>query len=246
MEIKLVKIATDGWEKGDIDKICNMFPSTINIETKNLAQFQAEIVDGIVIGIIIGGVMTGFLNAIGADAWSSLKKIFIQRAKENKHSSIGFEISNETLSTRLSLKTEDPSLIDRAFETIDNALEQVSNTEVKSQFHFDNDKKIWIKILDRKFTRTVKGIAASTTPIKKGDRTIKLTVDELKKLALQMQDNPLTLGHGGKQVGKITRAWVEDDKLMFEGGIYDGLTKEESDGIDEIIKSGGVSIGFKY
>jgi hypothetical protein len=246
MEIKNIKIATDGWEKVDIDKIRDMFPSTINIETKNLAQFQAEIVHGIVIGIIIGGVMTGFLNAIGADAWNSLKKIFIQRAKENKHSSIGFEISNETSTTRLSLKTEDPSIINRAFETIDNALEQVSSTEVKSQFHFDNDKKIWIKIVDREFARKVNGIAATTTPVKKGDRTIKLTVDELKKLALQMTDNPLTLGHGGKQVGKITRAWVEDDKLMFEGGIYDGLTKEESDKMDEIIKSGGISISFKY
>lgn len=166
--------------------------------------------------------------------------------KENKHSSIGFEISNGTSTTRLSLKTEDPDLIERAFETIDTVFGQVNDSETKSQFYFDNQKEKWVKVIDRQFVRKVKGIAASTTPVKKGNRIIKLTTDELENLASQMQDTPLTLGHGGKQIGKITRAWVEDDKLMYEGGIYEGLTKEENDRIDQITKSGGVSIGFKY
>jgi len=246
MEIKFIKIATDNWEEQDIDEIFNIFPSDVKIERKNLAQFQADMVQGIVIGVIISGVLTGFLNAVGSDTWGGLKKIFSQRARENKHSSIGFEISNENSTTRLSLKTEDPDLIKRAFETVDTALGQINNVEVKSQFHFENDKKIWIKIMDRQFARKVHGIAATTTPVNKGDTTVQLTTDELKNLASQMQDMPLTLGHGGKQVGKITKAWVKDDKLMFEGGIYEGLTQEENDAVDRMIVSGGVSIGFEY
>lgn len=247
MEIKSVKISTDGWDQRDIEDIQGIFPKSMTMEQKNLAQFLSGIELAIIFGLFASGKITGgFFDAMGKDAWNGLKTKLVKKSKENKHSSIGFEISNGTKSVKLSLKTKDSSLIERALDTVDNALNQIKEDETNEQFHFDNEQKDWVKIVDRKFYKKIKGIAASTTPVKKGDKVIQLTIEQLHTFASQMINSPITLSHGGKPVGKITKAWVEDDKLMYEGGIYEGLAKAEETQLDEIMKTGGVSIGFKY
>ena len=247
MEIKSVKISTDGWEESDIEEICTAFPPSTKIEQKNLTQLLSGLEIAIIIGIVIGGKVTdGFFGAIGGDIWDKLKNKFSKDANEKKYSTIGLEVTNGTSTAKFNLKTKDPVAIERAFDTIDDILTQVKTNEIKSQYHFDDKNKNWIKIEDRKFAKRVEGIVASTELVKKGDKIIQFTVPELEKFASQMIDSPLTLEHGGKQIGKITKAWVEDEKLKYEAGIYEGITEEDEEKLNDIISSGGgPSIGFK-
>lgn len=62
VEVKSIKIATDGWEDHDINEICDIFSPDIKIERKNLAQFQGGIEVGIIIGIILGGDLYGLFK----------------------------------------------------------------------------------------------------------------------------------------------------------------------------------------
>lgn len=247
MEIKSVKISTDGWEESDIGEIYTAFPPSTKIEQKNLTQLLSGLEIAIIVGIVIGGkISDGFFGAMGGDIWNKLKNKFSKDAKEKKYSTIGLEITDGTSTAKFNLKTKDPVAIEYAFDTINDVLTRIKIDEIKNQYYFDDKNKNWIKIEDRKFAKRMNGIAASTELVKKGDKIIQLTVPELEKFASQMINSPLTLEHGGKQIGKITKAWVEDEKLKYEAGIYEGITEEDEAKLNDIIRSGGgPSIGFK-
>ncbi|MDC8451957.1 MAG: hypothetical protein LV477_03480 [Candidatus Nitrosotalea sp.] len=247
MEIKKIKIATEGWDEKDVENISSVFPSSFNIERKKLSQFSAGLDLAILFVVIVGGkIFGGFLESIGSDVWSNIKNRLSQRAEEGKNSTISFEFRNDVSIAKLNLKTEDPVLIKRAFETIDNALGQIKSDEVSPMLYFDNDQKIWIKIKEREFSKTISGIMASTIPIKKGDKIVQFSISQLKEIASQIVNSPFTLGHGGKQIGRVTKAWVEGNELKYEAGIYEGLTSEDEKELNDISQTGGVSMGFSH
>jgi len=247
MKIKKVTIATEGWNEEEINDLCKIFPSETVIDRKNLAQFVSGIEVAIIIGIAVGsGTLAGFSGSIGADLWKKLKGKFSQRVKENKNTSIELKITDESKSIIFNLKTEDSSLIEKAFDTIGEMFENIKN-KTHLKFYFDEKKEVWTKIEESEFIKTVSGIAATTSPVKKGKKTYRIPLKVLEKSAHSLIGVPLTLGHGGKEIGKITKAWIEDEKLCYEGGIYKIASKEDVAKFEEIIENGGgVSIGMTF
>ena len=247
MQIKNIEIATEGWDEKDIENICSAFPSSLNVERKKLSQFAAGIDLAILFVVIVGGkIFGGFLESIGSDAWSNIKNKLSNRATEGKNSQISFEFRTDISIAKLNLKTEDPALIERAFETMDNALGQIKDNEVSPMLYFDNNQKIWVKVHERKFSKTISGIMASTIPIKKGDEIVQFNISQLKEIASQIVNSPFTLGHGGKQIGRVTRSWIDGNELWYEVGIYEGLTPDDEKKLDNVFQTGGVSMGFSH
>lgn len=247
MDIKKVIISTEGWDEEEINDLCDIFSTETTIERKKIAQFVSGVEIAIFIAIAIGsGTLAGFSGSIGADIWKKLKGKFSGRIRENKNSSISLKLTDDMKTISFNLKTEDSTLVEKAFDTIDKMLKG-SERDTNQKFHFDEKKEQWIKIEESKFSKTVTGVAASTTPVKKGKKTYQIPLEVLKKSAHTLVNTPITLGHGGKEIGKITKAWVEDEKLYYEGGIYETASPEDVAAFERIIQNGGgVSIGMTF
>lgn len=247
METKIT-ISTDRWEDHEVDELIEVIGKEHSIERKELAQFDFGITLAISIGIsFAGGIATGIGESIGKDAWEKLKSKFVKRAEEKKHSAISFRFKNEKTAVTLNVKTEDPRLIKKALDAIEPVLEKISPSDEKSSFFFDSKKESWIKTEKRAYMKTCKGIAAATGLVKQGDKTYDFTVADLENQAKGLLGCPITLGHIGKQIGEITKTYVKDGKLFYEGGIYEGTSKEDLDELEKIISSGGgVSMSFSH
>jgi hypothetical protein len=241
-----IYIETDGWEENEIDEIANILDSSGEITKRELKQFELVTAVAIIIGITFGvSFLKGFGDEMGRDVWKTLKTKFVERTKEKKNSTIGFKFQNNNSKVKFNVKTDDPELIDKAFTTIEDKLKEINEKEKDSSFFFDNEKREWVKIEKTNFSQKYSGIAASTGLIKQGEKSTHFTIEDLNEYAKKMIGTPLTIGHGGKQIGEITKAWVEDEKLMYEAGMYDGTSEEDRKKVEEIIKSGGaVSISF--
>ena len=246
LSIKEISIATEGWSKEEIDDVCKIFPTEIAIKRKKLSQFEAIIEPAIIVYIVGSGILGGFLGAIGSDGWNKLKEKFSSRVKEDKNSSFSLEIRDGPKTRKFNLKTDDSSLIEKAFDTMNETLRKNEN-DALSKFYSDEKTKDWIKIEEGAFIKTVTGICATTTPIRRGKKMVKFSVEVLEKSAPSLVGVPITIGHGGKEIGKITKTWVNDEKLHYEGGIYATASKEDIETFEDIIKNGGgVSIGASY
>ena len=239
-------IATEGWTKEEINDLTQIFPKEFPIIQKNLAQFVSDVEVGIVITFIVSGVVGGLSGKIGSDIWDKLKEKFSQKSKEDKNTSIGLEIIDGEKVRKLSLKTENPDLIQKAFDTISEVLKNDKN-EKEVKHHFDEEKMSWIKVEESEFIKTVTGVGATTKPVKKGNKIYQMSLETLQKYAHTFVGKPITIGHGGKEIGKITKSWVEDDKLYYEGGIYKTASQEDILKFENIVKNGGgVSIAYSY
>lgn len=242
-----IHIETDGWEENEINEIVEILNSSREVTKRELKQFDGgiSIAIYIIVGIVGVAVLKGFGDAIGKDAWEKLKSIFVKRSKEKKNSTIGLKVQNEKYKAQFNIKTEDPELIDRAFTTIEKTFKEIGENDENTKFFFDNGKKEWVQIKRTEIIQRYSGIAASTGLVKQGEKITDFTLEDLNEHAKKMVGTPLTIGHGGKQIGEITKAWVDEEKLMFEAGVYEGTSEEDMKKMEEIIKSGGaVSISF--
>lgn len=243
-----ITIESDGWSDEELSAIAEIL-KTENISYKKIAQFDfgISIVVVIVVSMFGGAVITGIGSAIGTDIWNSLKNKFKKHSENGKNSSIGFKLKNESYSVNLNFETDDPAIIERAFDTVDTALTSIKAEEKNSSFHFDNSEKQWVKIQKSEFQKTIEGIAATTEPVEQGGKKFRFSKDALIDAAKQLLGLPLNLGHGGKQIGEVISAKFEDNKLKYTAGIYDTTSTEDIETFEKIVKNGGgVSLGMSY
>jgi hypothetical protein len=94
----------------------------------------------------------------------------------------------------------------------------------------------------------VSGIAATTAPVVINGKRIVLPRESLEDLARQSIGKPLLHEHRGRPIGKIVKAWVEGDKLLYRAGIFKPKDAWTREGVESIKsgKSKGVSISFSY
>jgi len=241
-----IYIETDGWEENEIDEIVNILDSSGEITKRELKQFELVTAAAIIIGFIIGtSFLKGFGDEMGRDAWKKLKSKFVERTKEKKISTIGFKFQNKDSKIKFNVKSDDPEIVDRALTSVEEKLKEISEKEKDVSFFFDNGEKEWIKIEKTNFIQKYSGIAATTGLVKQGEKSTHFTIEDLNEHAKKMVGTPLTIGHGGKQIGEITKAWVEDEKLMYDAGVYEGTSEADMKILKDIIESGGgVSISF--
>jgi len=153
-----ITIGTDGWEDKEVDEIIEIFGNDKKITREKLHQFDFGLTLAIVIGITFGGAILGGIgNAIGKDIWEKLKSKFSKRAEEKKHSALSFQFKNEKSSAQFNLKTENPKIIEKALDTIEDALKEINEGE-KSSFYFESKTEHWVKIEKGKFIKTFTGI----------------------------------------------------------------------------------------
>lgn len=102
--------------------------------------------------------------------------------------------------------------------------------------------------LSRKVRLRIRGIIATTDPVKKGDRTYVLTEEQLKKAAPTMVGKPLQYQHRGKPIGKIEKSWYEDGKVCVEAVIYEPENEKEKELVEKIERGEirGLSPSFTF
>jgi len=94
----------------------------------------------------------------------------------------------------------------------------------------------------------IRGIMATTDPVKKGDKTYVLTEEVLKRAAPSFVGKPLQYGHRGRPVGRIEKCWYENGKLFTEAVVYEPENEQEKELIRKIEKGEirGLSPSFTY
>ena len=243
MEIFKVAIASEYWDEEDIDEISRVFLQ--KIERRKIERWaQAALDPALVITIIWIGkeVISGILNALGQDIWQSLKQKISKKVSDKNYPGLTISFQNGASKVEFDLRSNDPKIIERGFDTIDEALKTINNTSDRINLSFDKTKQKWEKLEERKIVRTISGvIAGSGTPIVKDGKTFVLRDEDLPHIAKMNEGLPFTLGHDGKIIGKVTKTWVEESLVKFEAGIFEGLSEKE---MKEVDKFKGVSMGF--
>ena len=171
-----VIIGTSGWEDSEVEELIEIIGSRKFIKREEITELDFGISLAIYLGFLFAGAIAGGVGAaIGKDIWEKLKSKFVKRSEEKKHSAISFQFKNEENVVNLNLKSENPKLIEKAFDTIELALQKVNPNDHKSSYFFDNEKESWIITKKGKYIEKVKGIAASTGLIKQGEKIKKST-----------------------------------------------------------------------
>ena len=246
-DITKITFANEYWDKDDVDEILDIFSGKLPIEKKEIGRWEAEELAPVLwIGFTWVGqnIAAGFLNSLGSDLWNSLKDKLIKKQSEKNYSEFRFSIEGSNQKISLDMNTNNPELLKRGLDTVDHALQQINPNEARQDFHFDNEKQEWIKEGSKKIVQTMTGVSiAAEIPFEKNGKTIRLRKEDLPNIAASQVGLPLTLGHGGRSIGVITKAWVDDNKVKFEAGIFEGLTEDEQ---KELEKTNGVSMEFSH
>ena len=246
-DITKITIANEYWDERDVNEISELFSDKFSVVKKEIGRWEAEELAPVLwLGFVWVGqnIAAGFLNALGSDLWNSLKDKLAKKQSEKNYSEFRFSIEGSNQKISLDMNTNNPELLKRGLDTVDRALQQIDPSEVRQDFHFDNEKQEWIKEGSKKIVKTITGVSiAAEVPFEKNGKTIRLRKEDLPDIATRQVGLPLTLGHGGRSIGVITKAWVDDNKVKFEAGIFDGLTEDEQKELD---KTHGISMEFSH
>ena len=236
------EIAHDGYSAKEIEEIVDILQSD-DVTIKQAVQFEYEALHTLLIILTLMGkeIVLGIGNSIGRDIWEKLKK----KLSTKNNSNIQVIIRNDSKSIQLTIPATESSTILIAFDSAENAIQQTSTNTTSIKLFFDTKTQKWIEIKKRPIARKITSPVMDTNPIKTRNREYKFPKTVLEQLASKMIGKPVTLGHGGKQIGEITNAWVEGETLYHELGIYEGLSDEDSSTLEDILRSGGgVSMGI--
>ena len=250
-DVDKITISSEHWEDDDIKEIVEMFTEKFPTETKDIARWEAEELAPVLwlgIGWIGGKIAEGFLNALGSDIWMSFKEKLLQKNSEKNYSEVRLMVEGKNQKITFDLKASDNESFKKGLDSLDEVIKKINPDELRQDYHFDVENSIWVKESTGKIVKTISGVSiAADVPFEKNGRTIMLRKEDLPEYASQQEGLPLTLGHGGRVIGIITKAWVDDNKVKFEAGIFEGLSEEEEKQLNE---STGVSVesshsGFK-
>lgn len=243
-----LEIQSDGWSVDEINEIKKILELD-NVTIKSLAQFDFGVSTAIIIVVSMfgGAIISGIGNSIGQDIWKKLKSKFSDRAKTNKNSTIGFVFESDTQKIQLNIKTKDSNIIEKAFDTANEAIQKIKLDVTNASLFFDPKTQEWQHIKKQKFIRKITNPVANTDIVEQGGKKFQFTKEALERGAKQAVGLPITLGHGGKQIGEVIRSWVKDETLYDEIGIYEGTSAEDIEELDKLIRSGGgLSIGISF
>lgn len=243
MEISKITISSEYWDKEDLAEVKSVFNQ--KVESRKIERWAQESLDPalvITISWIGKEIISGILNALGDDIWKNLKHKISRKVSEREYPGLTLSFQNGDSKLEFELKSKDPKIIERGFDTIDKMLKTINNTGTRIYFVFDNTTEEWKQVEERKFVKIISGVCiGSGTPIIKDGKTFILRDEDLPIIAKMNEGLPFTFGHDGKIIGKVTKTWVEGNLVKFEAGIFDGLSEEEMKKLDEMQ---GVSMGF--
>jgi len=243
MEEINITISSEYWEKSDVKDISEIFPQSVEI--RKIERWAADILDPVLLitFVWIGKeIVSGFLNSIGSSVWEQLRLKISKKIEEKSYPGLTMSFKSGDSQIEFELKTKDPELIKKGFDTINSALETVRESSEKEFFVFDETKKTWTKVEEKKFVKTITGVCAgSGVPIVKDGKTFVLKDKDLPHIAEMNLGIPFTLGHDGKIIGKVTKTWVDEKLVKFEAGIFEGLSDEE---MKQVENMKGISMGF--
>ena len=238
-----ITISSEYWDKSDIIEISNVFSQSV--EQRKIERWATESLDPalLITFVWIGKeIATGFLNSIGQSIWEQLKIKISKKVEEKEYPGLTMSFKSGDSEVDFELKTKDPEIIKKGFDTIDSALKTIQNSNEKIIFNFNEAEEKWEKNEDREFVKTITGVCvASGVPIVKDGKTFVLKDEDLPHIAKMNLGIPFTLGHDGKVDGKITKTWIDGTLVKFEAGIYAGLSDEEMKQLDGVK---GISMGF--
>ena len=239
-------IAHDNYSIEEINEIEQILRPH-NVTKRSLAQFSLETPEAIIITIIFGNmVIAGIGNSIGHDIWEKLKLKFSDKNKP-KDSTIGVHLQSNTQQIRLSIVIKDSQTTKIAFDTADSAIQKIEPDVTSITLFFDPQTQQWQHIKKQNFIQKMSTPVASTNGINKKNHKFTFTKKSLENNAQASMGLPVTLGHGGKQIGEVTKAWVDDEILYYEIGIYDGVSANDIKKMEKILRSGGgFSMGLAY
>ena len=239
-------IQFEGWSDTEIVAIEDILRSH-NIEKKYLAQFDSDSTTAIIFVIHMSYLIaSGIGNAIGQDIWNKLK-FKLSSSSNNNRSTIKFLLKNEQQEIHLDINSHDKAIVQKALDSIDNILELTNPADKKITLYFEPNIQEWNEIIPKKFMKKYICVIADTRPIKKDGKTYQFTKESLTGSCYTAIGNPVTLGHGGKQIGEVTKAWMNNDCLMHEIGIYEGTSDTDLQELQKIIDSGGgLSMGIVF
>jgi len=245
--ISRVSIATEFWDENEEDEIIEIF-SSFPTEKRKVERWEAGVALDpalwIVFSFVGGSIVTGFLNAVGSNIWTSLKEKISKKASDKKYPGVRFSIENSEQKVSLDLRTNDPKLIEKGMNTIQTALELVNEKENRSELYFDLNAEEWKIEPKRKIVKTINGICASAnSPVEKEGKKIIFRKEDLQNIADRQVGIPVSINHEGRPVGVVTKAWVDGDLVRFEAGIFEGLSKEQEETLSEV---NGVSMEFHH
>lgn len=242
-----ILIESEGWSDSELEEIEQVFES-FTVTKRKLAQFD----DGVSVAIIIvmsvfgGAILTGVGNAIGKDVWDKLKSRLVSRSKNN-NSTIGFLLKNNVQQIQLNIDSKDSSSVEQALSSIDDSLNQITPDGKIVSLYFDAHTKTWIKCTPKKFMKKFSHAVANTDVVEQGGKCFRFTKESLEKNIESYVGLPVTLGHGGKQIGEVTKAWMHGEVLMHEFGIYEDTSDEDLAELERMMSSGGgLSIGVSF
>lgn len=102
----------------------------------------------LIVSFAAGAIGTGFLHAMGADAWEALKRQ-VQRSESRQGHAIAPTVT-------LELKLEDFQVIlrplssaDNTFDALDEALERLEQGERNEDLYYDRDSDKWFTLDER-------------------------------------------------------------------------------------------------
>ena len=239
-------IAYDNYSVKEINEIEQIFKPH-NVAKKSLVQFDLEASAAIIITLMLGKlIITGIGNSIGHDVWEKLKLKFSNSSK-SKDSTIELHLQSDTQQIRLNIIAKDSNTIKKAFDTADSAVQKIEPNVTNITLFFDPQTQQWQYIERQEFIRKLTISAASTNVITKKNRKFKFTKESLENSTKTSIGLPVMLGHGGKQIGEVTKAWVDGEVLYHEIGIYDGIPAKDIEELEKILRSGGgPSMGLTY
>ena len=243
-------IAYDGYSLSEINEIAQIVKSD-NIKIKPLIQLEFEasaltIIITIILTKLADSIITGIGNSIGQDIWKKLK-VWLSSKNRSKEFAIGLILQTNTQKIQLNIKGNDPKTIEKALDTVDNAIQKIKPNEANISFFFDSKTQQWDYIRKQGFKRLMTFRVADTNILTQKNRQLSFTKESLEESVKHNIGLPVTLEHGGKQIGEITKAWVDKETLYQEIGIYNDVTTDDEKQMEEILQSGGgISIGFTY
>ena len=242
MTTPLLIVASEFWEKEDVNEFVEIFDSSYHIHTKKVERLSLDGGDPILWLAFTfgGGVLSGFGQAIGQEIWEQFKKKFVKRVEE-KPSSLRVVVDAKEQKAELNLFSTNPDVVKRALDSVDETVSTMMQKEKNIYLTYDEQEGRWKGVEERKFVKTFTGIMGSKNRIVKNGVTIQLTDKDLQQIAEKAAGTVINLNHTNVIIGKVIRGWVDGDFVKFEAGIFEGLPKDVMESIEQ---AGGVSMEF--
>jgi hypothetical protein len=189
-------------------------------------------------------VAKGFLEELGKDTYGKLKQVLKQIFSRREERALVIDFKSKETRITFRVETEDEAVVEVALQAIPKV---ISKARTSTSYYWGK-RKDW-EPSEGKVAFVRDGVAATTDEFELNGRKVRFTERALEQAARNMPPNfPIMSQHRGKPIGKITKSWVQDGKLLVRMELYQPRNAEEEQVI-QAIKSGDLhllSLGFSF